>query len=215
VVAGVRALGHQVLVVDDNSPDGTGALADRLAASDRCVKVMHRPGKMGLGSAYVQGFSRGLESGYRLLVEMDADGSHLTEYLDAIIQAAGRSGGMAIGSRYIPGGEVAGWGFSRNFLSRGANVYCRMLLGLRTHDCTSGFRCYSREVLESIGLDRVFSQGYSFQIEMVYRCTRLGFPVVEVPIRFEDRVAGRSKVSEGEVRKALTTVLRLRLRGWR
>lgn len=215
VVTSVRELGHDAVVVDDNSPDGTGRLADELAAADPGVSVLHRPGKLGLGSAYVDAFLRGMENGYKLLVEMDADGSHLAEYLDPIIAGARDSGGMAIGSRYVPGGEVAGWSMARNVLSRGANIYCRSILGLRTHDCTSGYRCYTREVLDKVGLERVFSQGYSFQIEMVYRCTRLGYPVVEVPIRFEDRVAGKSKVSEGEVRKALGTVLRLRFRGWR
>lgn len=215
VLAGIRAVGHDVLVVDDCSPDGTGELADRLAAADPGVMVLHRPTKLGLGSAYVRGFEFGLEKGYGLLVEMDADGSHLTEYLDPIIEAARQSGGLAIGSRYVPGGEVVGWGLSRTVLSRGANIFCRMVLGLRTRDATAGYRCYTRAALERVDLDRVFSQGYSFQIEMVYRCSRLGFPVVEVPIRFEDRVAGRSKVSQGEVRKALATVIRLRLRGWR
>ena len=216
VVAGVRATGHHVLIVDDNSPDGTGDLADRLAAAEPgAISVLHRSGKQGLGTAYITGFRLGLERGYELLAEMDADGSHLPEYLDTIVAAARASGGMAIGSRYVPGGSIVGWGRRRTILSRYANVYCRMVLGIRARDCTSGYRCYTAAVLDRIGLDRVRSQGYSFQIEMVHRCARAGMPVVEVPIRFEDRIAGESKVSEGEVRKALWAVIRLRLGGWR
>ena len=215
VVEGVRRLGHDVLVVDDASPDGTGDLADRIAAADKGVRVLHRARKLGLGSAYEDAFRIGLADGAPLMVEMDADGSHLASDLDAIVEAARRTGGLAIGSRYIPGGSIEGWPFHRWLLSWGANVYCRVLLGLPTHDCTSGFRCYSRELLSKIGLDEVVSQGYSFQIEMVWRARRLGFSVVEVPIHFEDRVAGASKVSRGEVRRALWTVLRLSLGRWK
>lgn len=214
VVAGVRDLGYEVLVVDDASPDGTGALADRLAAADPGVTVLHRPGKLGLGSAYVAGFGQGLERGYQLFVEMDADGSHLPEHLGPLVAAARESGGLALGSRYIKGGGVSGWGPSRYLLSWGANLYTRLILGLPARDCTTGYRCYTRRALEAIGLDRILSQGYSFQIEMLYRCHRLGLRVVEVPIRFEDRTAGRSKVSEGEIRKALWNVVRLRFRQW-
>jgi dolichol-phosphate mannosyltransferase len=215
VVSGVRKLGHDVLVVDDASPDGTGELADRLAAADMGVKVLHRPRKLGLGSAYEDAFRIGLAQGAQLLVEMDADGSHLAQNLDSIVEAARRSGGLAIGSRYVPGGAIEGWPFYRWLLSWGANVYCRILLGLPTQDCTSGFRCYTRDLLTHIGLDTLVSQGYSFQIEMVWRTRRLGYSIVEVPIRFEDRVAGASKVSRGEVRRALWTVLRLSLGRWR
>jgi dolichol-phosphate mannosyltransferase len=211
VVAGVRRLGHDVLIVDDASPDGTGDLADALAANDGGIRVLHRPRKLGLGSAYEDAFKIGLTAGWALFVEMDADGSHLPGYLDAIVSAARNSGGLAIGSRYIEGGEVVGWPFHRWLLSWAANVYCRLLLGLSTRDCTSGYRCYTRDLLTHIELDEVVSQGYSFQIEMVYRTRRLGYRVVETPIRFEDRVAGASKVSQGEVRRALWTVLRLRL----
>jgi len=215
VVAGVRKLGHDVLIVDDASPDGTGELADRLAAADDAVRVLHRPSKLGLGSAYEDAFRAGLADGSQLFVEMDADGSHLASNLDAIVAAAQRSGGLAIGSRYIRGGSVAGWPFHRYLLSWAANLYCRILLWLPTHDCTSGFRCYTRDLLTHVGLDDVVSQGYSFQIEMVHRTRRLGYSVVEVPIRFEDRVAGASKVSRGEVRRALWTVLRLSLGRWK
>jgi dolichol-phosphate mannosyltransferase len=210
VVAGVRQLGHDVLVVDDASPDGTGDIADRIAANDPGVRVLHRPRKLGLGSAYEDAFRIGLVDGSALFVEMDADGSHLPANLAAIVSAARSSGGLAIGSRYIDGGEVVGWPFHRWLLSWAANVYCRLLLGLPTHDCTSGYRCYTRDLLQHIGLDQVVSQGYSFQIEMVYRARRKGYRVVETPIRFEDRVAGASKVSRGEVRRALWTVVRLR-----
>jgi glycosyltransferase involved in cell wall biosynthesis len=213
VVDGVRHLGHDVLIVDDSSPDGTGELADRLAAADPSVRVLHRPRKLGLGSAYEDAFRIGLADGSSLFVEMDADGSHLPGNLDAIVAAARGSGGLAIGSRYIRGGEIVGWPPHRWMLSWAANVYCRMLLGLRTRDCTSGYRCYTRALLSQIGLDQIVSQGYSFQIEMVHRTKKLGYPVVEVPIRFEDRVAGASKVSRGEVRRALWTVLRLSLSG--
>ena len=211
-VRAVRELGYDVLVVDDSSPDGTGELAAGLAEADAGVSVLVRPGKLGLGSAYVEGFRRGLAQGYELLVEMDADGSHQPRYLPDIVDAARRAGALAIGSRYVRGGSVSGWGWHRKLLSWAANVYTRALLGLRVRDATSGYRCYPRAVLEAIGLDRVVSQGYSFQIEMVYRCVHQGFAVEEVPIHFEDRVAGKSKVSEGEVRKALLAVLMLRLR---
>jgi dolichol-phosphate mannosyltransferase len=209
VVAGIRHLGHDVLVVDDASPDGTGELADRMAESDPGVRVLHRERKLGLGSAYEDAFRIGLDDGSRLFVEMDADGSHRPADLDAIIDAARGSGGLAIGSRYMRGGEIVGWPFHRLLLSRAANVYCRTLLRTRVRDCTSGFRCYTRDLLSSINLGEIVSQGYSFQIELVYRTVKLGYPVVEVPIRFEDRVAGASKVSQGEISRALLTVLRL------
>jgi glycosyltransferase involved in cell wall biosynthesis len=215
VVDGVRLLGHDVLIVDDASPDGTGDLADSLRTADPRVRVLHRPRKLGLGSAYEDAFRIGLADGWALFVEMDADGSHLPGNLDAIVAAARGCGGLAIGSRYIKGGEVVGWPFHRWLLSWAANVYCRLLLGLPTHDCTSGYRCYTRDLLTHIGLDEVVSQGYSFQIEMVYRTRRLGYQVAETPIRFEDRVAGASKVSQGEVRRALWTVLRLSLQRWK
>jgi dolichol-phosphate mannosyltransferase len=213
VVASVRELGYDILVVDDNSPDGTGVIADQLAAADPRLTVLHRAGKLGLGSAYVEAFRIGLDRGYQLLVEMDADGSHRIEHLPAIIEAAVANGGIGLGSRYIPGGAVTGgWGVHRRFLSWGANVYCRALLGLELHDCTSGFRCYTRRVLEEIGLERVISDGYSFQIEMVYLAALKGFHVTEVPIVFEDRMAGASKVTRGEIVSDFLSVIRLRLR---
>jgi glycosyltransferase involved in cell wall biosynthesis len=211
VVGGVRHLGHDILIVDDASPDGTGEIADRLAESDPGVRVLHRERKLGIGTAYVDAFRIGLAEGSRLFVEMDADGSHRAQDLDSIVDAARGCGGLAIGSRYIRGGRIEGWPRHRLLLSSGANVYCRTLLGLRVRDCTSGFRCYTRALLSAIKLKEVVSQGYSFQIEMVHRTVRLGYPVIEVPIRFEDRIAGASKVSQGEIRRALWTVLRLRL----
>jgi glycosyltransferase involved in cell wall biosynthesis len=215
VVAGVRKLGHDVMVVDDASPDGTGEIADGLAGADPGVRVLHRKGKLGLGSAYEDAFRIGLQDGTQLFVEMDADGSHRPDDLAAIVEAARTSGGLALGSRYVRGGAIEGWPFYRWVLSWVANWYCRILLWLPTRDATSGYRCYTRKLLEHIRLDEVVSQGYSFQIEMVYRARRLGYPVVEVPIRFEDRVAGASKVSRSEVRRALVTVMRLRLGLWR
>ena len=209
VVTGVRHLGHDVLIVDDASPDGTGEIADRIAEADPGVRVLHREGKLGLGSAYEDAFRIGLAEGSELFVEMDADGSHRSQDLDAIVEGARGCGGLAIGSRYIRGGEIVGWSAERLLLSHAANIYCRALLRLRTHDCTSGFRCYSRELLDEIKLDEIVSQGYSFQIEMVHRTVKLGYPVIEVPIRFEDRIAGASKVSRDEIRRALWTVLRL------
>src|SRR5205823_5016607 len=167
VVIGVRHLGHDVLIVDDSSPDGTGEIADRLAGSDDGVRVLHRERKLGIGTAYEDAFRVGLAEGTELFVEMDADGSHRAVDLDAIVDAARGCGGLAIGSRYIRGGHIVGWPAHRLFLSSGANVYCRTLLGLRIRDCTSGFRCYTRALLEAIRLDEVVSQGYSFQIEMV------------------------------------------------
>jgi len=212
VIAGIRHLGHDVLVVDDASPDGTGELADGIAERDFGVRVLHRERKLGLGSAYEDAFRIGLADGSRLFVEMDADGSHRPADLDSIIDAARGSGGLAIGSRYMRGGDIVGWPLHRLVLSRAANVYCRMLLRLSVRDCTSGFRCYTRDLIAGIKLDQIVSQGYSFQIEMVHRTVKLGYPVVEVPIRFEDRVAGASKVSQGEISRALLTVLRLSMR---
>jgi dolichol-phosphate mannosyltransferase len=211
-VLGIRRCGYDVLVVDDSSPDGTAELARELGYRDGGVMLKQRPGKLGLGSAYVEGFRYGLERGYEFFVEMDADGSHRPEHLQTIVETAAANGGLAIGSRYVAGGQIVGWGWHRRLLSSGANLYCRVVLGLRVRDCTAGYRCYTRALLSAIDLDRVFSQGYSFQVEMLYRCVKLGFPVAEVPIRFEDRVAGQSKVSQGEVGKALLAVLRLRLR---
>jgi glycosyltransferase involved in cell wall biosynthesis len=212
VVAGVRKAGHDVLVVDDKSPDGTGEVADLLAESDPGVEVLHRLAKLGLGSAYVAGFRFGLGRGYDFLVQMDADGSHSVAYLDSIIDASARSGGLSIGSRYVPAGSTTGWSRPRRLLSRMANAYCQSVLSVGVHDCTSGYRCFPRGLLERLDVAGTLSDGYAFQIEMVYRCRLLGSPVVEVPIRFHNRNAGKSKVSRTEITKALAMVPRLRLR---
>jgi dolichol-phosphate mannosyltransferase len=210
LVRAIRSEGCDVLVVDDNSPDGTGELADRLAGSDPGVLVEHRAGKLGLGSAHIAGLRRGAKLGYALLVTMDADGSHQPRHLGPLLAAARRSGGVVIGSRYVSGGSIVGWNARRKLLSHSANVYCRTLLGIRVHDCTSGYRCYPRRVIERIDLDRIVSDGYAFLIELLYRCLKAGVPVTEVPIRFQDRLAGTSKVSTAEIAKALILVPRLR-----
>jgi glycosyltransferase involved in cell wall biosynthesis len=207
-----------VVVVDDNSPDGTGELADELAARNGRVRVIHRPGKLGLGTAYIAGFKWALTDGADRVVTMDADFSHNPRYIPAVV-ALTEKHDVGIGSRYIPGGGVtANWGLHRRFFSWGANHFARLMLGLEAHDCTAGFRCYRREVLQSINLDRIFSNGYSFLIEMMYKCQRLGYTFGETPILFENRHKGDSKVSREEIYKAMYTVLRLsasRLLFWR
>jgi glycosyltransferase involved in cell wall biosynthesis len=210
VVAGIRTSGYDVVVVDDSSPDGTGELADQLATMDPGLHVLHRPRKMGLGSAKILAFQFGLDRRYSALTEMDADASHLPEFLKPLVEAAQRTGGVAIGSRYVQGGSVVGWGPARRALSAAANTYCRLILGLKLHDCTSGYRCYAAATLSRVGLDRVSAGGYAYQIEMLYRCSRLGVPIIEIPIRFVDRIYGNSKVTLGEVVRSLVTVLRLR-----
>lgn len=200
-----------VLVVDDNSPDGTGALADDLAAQDGRVRVIHRPGKLGLGTAYSAGFKQALAESVDRVVTMDADFSHNPRYIPALLSLTERYH-LGIGSRYVSGGGVmADWGMHRKFLSWGANNFARVMLGLEAHDCTAGFRCYRREVLQSIDLDRIFSNGYSFLIEMLYKCQRMGYNVGETPIMFENRHRGTSKISQAEIFKAMYTVLRLGL----
>ncbi len=210
VVAGIRASGYEVAVVDDSSPDGTGDLADEMAKADSGLHVLHRPSKMGLGSAKILAFKYGLERRYDAMTEMDADASHLPEFLDPLVEAARKTGGVAIGSRYVTGGSVVGWGPARRALSGVANVVCRQVLGLGLRDCTSGYRCYSAATLSRVGLDRVSAQGYGYQVEMLYRCRQLGVPITEIPIRFVDRVYGNSKVTLGEVIRTLITVFRLR-----
>lgn len=210
VVDGIRAKGLEVVVVDDASPDGTGELADRMAASDEGIHVLHRPSKSGIGSAKIFAFTYGLTLPYKAMMEMDADASHLPEFLDQLIEAVTRNGGVSIGSRYIPGGSVVGWGPARRALSFTANTFCRTLLGLKLHDCTSGFRCYSADTLRRVGLDRIVAEGYGYHVEMLYRCYQLGVPITEVPIRFVDRTYGESKVSISEIFRSALTVLRLR-----
>lgn len=198
-----------VLIVDDNSPDGTGQLADDIHNENPQVHVLHRAGKLGLGTAYIAGFKYAIEHGYDAAFEMDADFSHdpryLPDFLNKIEQAD-----LVIGSRYIPGGDTPNWSFSRRFISGGGNIFARFMLGLPIHDCTAGYRCYRREVLEHIGLDSVESQGYAFQVEMAYRVRRQGFKIVETPIIFMDRRVGKSKMSRTIFLEAFTYVLRTR-----
>ncbi len=210
-------LAVRVIVVDDNSPDGTGAIADRLAAeSNGRVKVIHRAGKLGLGTAYSASFRRALDEGADLICTMDADFSHNPRYIPAMVDKIGQGYDLVVGSRYVRGGGTSGCTFDRKLLSWGANAFARTMLGLRAHDTTAGFRCYRREVLKGMDLDEIKASGYSFLIEMLYRVQRRGWRVGEVPIVFENRRLGTSKVSRNEIVKALETVLRLawaRLKG--
>lgn len=194
-----------VLVVDDDSPDGTGKIADELAAADPRVQVLHRTAKAGLGAAYIAGFDWGLARGYGVLVEMDADGSHPPEQLPRLL-AALSDADLVLGSRYVPGGAVVNWPRSREFLSRGANIYSRVLLGIPLRDMTGGYRAYRRTVLEAIDYPNVASQGYCFQVDLVWRAWRAGYRVAEVPIRFTERTAGVSKMNRAIVAEALWQV---------
>jgi dolichol-phosphate mannosyltransferase len=198
-----------IIVVDDNSPDGTGALADELARTDSRVHALHRPAKLGLGTAYIAGFRRALVLGAERIMTMDADFSHHPRYVPSLIQVS-RTCHLVIGSRYVDGGGTRSCGLARRALSHGANTFARVTLGLKARDCTAGFRCYRREVLESIDLGQVFSDGYSFLIEMLFKVQTCGFQIGEVPILFEDRRQGKSKISRQEIIKAAYTVLRLR-----
>ncbi len=195
----------EVLVADDSSPDGTGELADTLSAGNERVHVLHRPGKAGLGAAYIAGFEWGIARGYDVLVEMDADGSHAPEQLGRLLDAIDHAD-VVLGSRWVPGGEVVNWPFSREVLSRGGNLYARLALGAGLHDITGGYRAYRREVLERIDLHEVSSQGYCFQIDLAWRALQAGFRVVEVPITFAEREVGESKMSGTIVREALWRV---------
>jgi glycosyltransferase involved in cell wall biosynthesis len=199
-----------VLIVDDASPDGTGVIADRLAASDPCVQVLHRAGKLGLGTAYKSGFAHGLARGYDYLCTMDADFSHSPETLPDLLDKAGQGYDLVIGSRYVPGGNVIGCTPWRRFVSYAANWLAHTVLGIDACDCTAGFRCYRRTVLETIPLDAIFSSGYSFLIEMAFYCQQAGFRVGEVPITFVNRTEGASKISRSEIYRAMYTLLRLR-----
>lgn len=201
-------IGAGVIIVDDNSPDGTGQIADALAAADSRVKVIHRPGKLGLGTAYIAGFKLALADGADRLITMDADFSHDPAYIPALVTLANHFH-ITIGSRYVPQGGVRNWELHRRFLSWGANAFARTLLGLKARDCTAGFRCYHREVLENIDLDHIFSSGYSFLVEMLFKCQRKGFTVGEIPIIFANRERGQSKISRTEIYKAMYTVARL------
>jgi dolichol-phosphate mannosyltransferase len=202
--------GDRVLVIDDNSPDGTGAIADRLAAELAFVDVLHRPRKEGLGPAYLAGFRRALDAGAELVVEIDCDFSHDPADVPRLVAAADDAD-LVLGSRYVHGGAVEDWGVIRRAISAGGSFYARLVLGVPVRDLTGGFKCFRRTVLEAIPLDRVHSRGYAFQIELTYRALRHGFRVREEPIRFSDRVVGGSKMSRAIVLEAIWKVPLLRL----
>lgn len=207
IVARVRAAvaDAHVLIVDDASPDGTGKIADGLAEQDGHVHVLHRPGKNGLGGAYVAGFDWGLDEGFDVLVEMDADGSHAPEELPKLLAALTRAD-LVLGSRWVPGGAVIDWPKTREVISRGGNLYTRLALGIDLRDATGGFRAYRREVLEGIEYSAVISEGYCFQVDLAWRALRAGYRIVEVPITFAERERGESKMSGTIVREALWKV---------
>ena len=198
-----------VLVVDDNSPDGTGALADALAAREPRLTVLHRARKEGLGRAYLAGFAEALRAGYGRILEMDADFSHDPSRLPAMLQAS-ESADLVLGSRYVEGGGTMNWGLGRRLLSKGGSLYARTILGVPIRDLTGGFKCFRREVLEAIDLPSVRSGGYAFQIELTYRAVRRGFRVREIPITFVDRRVGKSKMSRRIVAEALWMVWKIR-----
>jgi dolichol-phosphate mannosyltransferase len=200
---------HTILVVDDSSPDGTGALADRLAREDAHVRVLHRPRKEGLGQAYVAGFEVALREGAELVLEMDADFSHDPSYLPQMIEAAAAAD-LVLGSRYVTGGGIRNWGRMRTFVSRGGCWYARTVLDLPVRDLTGGFKCFRREVLEALDLGAIRSQGYAFQVELTYRALQLGFRVREIPIVFTDRRVGQSKMSRRIVLEAIWMIPALR-----
>lgn len=200
-----------ILVVDDNSPDGTGQIADRLAAKEPRIRVLHREKKEGLGRAYLAAFRWALAEGYTYIIEMDADFSHDPRYLPNLLDTAEAGADLVLGSRYVTGGGTVNWGVGRQIISKGGSLYARTILGVGVHDLTGGFKCFHRRVLESIGLDQVQSTGYAFQIELTYRTLKKGFTVREVPIVFEDRRVGQSKMSRKIFLEALTMVWKLRL----
>jgi dolichol-phosphate mannosyltransferase len=202
---------HRILVVDDSSPDGTGEIADRLAAEREDVEVLHRPVKEGLGPAYLSGFATAIEAGAERVLQMDADFSHDPADLPRLLEAS-RTADLVLGSRYVPGGEVAEWGPLRRFISRGGSTYARFVLRTKVRDLTGGFKCWNRRALESIDFERVDSRGYAFQVEMTYRAIKAGNSVVEVPIVFRDRRVGESKMSRAIFAEAIWRVPALRFR---
>jgi dolichol-phosphate mannosyltransferase len=201
-----------ILIVDDNSPDGTGEIADRLAEDDDNLSVLHRPHKEGLGPAYIAGFRRALAADAGLVLEMDSDFSHDPAFLPRLLEAARRAD-LVIGSRYVPGGGISDWGMLRRAISRGGSAYARFVLGVEVRDLTGGFKCFRREVLEAIDLDLIHSHGYAFQVEMTYRVIQHGFRVLEVPIVFRERRAGSSKMDRSIVAEAAWRVPLLRFGG--
>jgi len=212
VLATASPEGYRVLIVDDGSPDGTGEIADRLAAEHEWVSVLHRTQKNGIGPAYLAGFARALEGGADYVMEMDSDFSHDPADLARLLAAVQGGADLALGSRYVPGGGVRDWGLLRRFVSEGGSTYARWVLGLRVRDLTGGFKCFRREVLEEIRFDGVRSRGYAFQVELTYRAARAGFRVVEVPITFRDRERGKSKMSWRIAAEAIWLVPLLRFR---
>ena len=198
-----------ILIVDDNSPDGTGELADEIHNENPHVHVLHRPGKLGLGTAYIAGFKYAVEHNYAAAFEMDADFSHDPRYLPDFLKAIEHAD-LVIGSRYVKGGGTPNWSVVRRFISGGGNIFARFMLHIPVHDCTAGFRCYRCGVLQSIDLDTIQSQGYAFQVELAYRVTKQGFKIVEIPIVFKDRRVGKSKMSRTIIIEAFTYVLRTR-----
>ena len=198
-----------VLVIDDNSPDGTGAVADLMAKEDSRIHVLHRPGKAGLGKAYLAGFQWALARHYEFIFEMDADFSHQPKYVPEFLRAI-QDHDLVLGSRYVPGGGTENWSQLRKIISQGGSLYARTILGLQVRDLTGGFKCFRREVLETLDLDSVESTGYSFQIELTYRASKKGFRIKEVPIIFYERVAGNSKMSKNIVLEAVTKVWKMR-----
>jgi dolichol-phosphate mannosyltransferase len=203
---------HRVLIVDDSSPDGTGEMADRLAAELEAVEVLHRERKQGLGRAYLAGFARALEAGAELVMEMDSDFSHDPRDIPRLIAAADAAD-LVLGSRYVPGGGISNWGLLRRLVSRGGSAYARWLLGVPVRDLTGGFKCFNRRVLEGIDLNGVHADGYGFQIELTYRAIKAGFTVTEVPIVFREREVGSSKMTARIALEAVWKVPALRLRG--
>jgi dolichol-phosphate mannosyltransferase len=200
-----------ILVVDDNSPDGTGKIADTLAAKEPRIRVLHREKKEGLGRAYLAAFRWALAEGYTYIIEMDADFSHDPRFLPGLLDAAEAGADLVLGSRYVTGGGTVNWGIGRQVISKGGSLYARTILGVGIHDLTGGFKCFHRRVLEAIDLDQVQSTGYAFQIELTYRTLKKGFTVREIPIVFEDRRVGQSKMSRKIFLEALTMVWKLRL----
>lgn len=199
-----------ILVVDDNSPDGTGKLADELAAKEPRLRVLHREKKQGLGRAYLHAFRWALEHGYQYIIEMDADFSHDPRYLPGLLDTAMGGADIALGSRYVEGGGTVNWGVGRQLISQGGSLYARTILGVKIRDLTGGFKCFNRRVLEAIDLDAVQSSGYAFQIELTYRALKKGFTVKEIPIVFEDRRVGQSKMSKKIFAEAVRMVWKLR-----
>ncbi|HEX3509780.1 MAG TPA: polyprenol monophosphomannose synthase [Solirubrobacteraceae bacterium] len=212
VLAAASSDGYRVLVVDDGSPDGTGQIADELAAEHDWVEVLHRTEKNGIGPAYLAGFRHALDHGADYVMEMDSDFSHDPADLARLLAAASRDADLALGSRYVPGGGVRDWGLLRRFISEGGSTYARLVLGLKVRDLTGGFKCFRREVLEAIHFDSVRSQGYAFQVELTYRAVQAGFRVLEVPIVFRDREHGTSKMSWRIAVEAMWLVPLLRFR---